>query len=215
MGQKVNPNSMRMKINKIWPSRWFSGDKYVDKLNEDFQIRSLVDGKLKEAALSEIVIKRDSNKIIVDIHSGRPGIVIGRGGAGTDQLRSQLAKFIKDKIQINIIEVKKPDGDATIIGKNVASQIEKRIPFRRAARQVIERAKTAGVKGIKIQISGRLNGAEIARSEKFTFGTVPLSTFKSDIDYHYQTALTTYGIIGIKVWVYNGEKFMSVDDYTK
>lgn len=215
MGQKVNPKSMRMKINKIWPSRWFGGAQYADKLNQDIQIRKMIEEKLKEAAVSEIVIHRDSNKITIDIHSGRPGVVIGRGGAGTDQLKKSLAKFIKDKIQINIIEVKRPDGDAVIIGKNIAAQIEKRIPFRRAIRQVLERAKTAGVKGIKVQISGRLNGAEIARSEKFNHGTVPLSTFKSDVDYHFQTALTTYGIIGIKVWVYNGVKLFNIDDYEK
>lgn len=215
MGQKVNPKSMRMKINKIWSSRWFSDDQYADKLNQDIKIRSIIEEKLKDAAVSEVIINRDSNKVAIDIHSGRPGVVIGRGGAGTDLLKKHLAKFIKDKIHINIIEIKKPDADATIIAKNIASQIEKRIPFRRAIRQVMERAKTAGAKGIKIQISGRLNGAEIARSEKFNHGTVPLSTFKSDVDYRYQTALTTYGIIGIKVWVYNGVKLMNIDDYEK
>lgn len=204
-----------MKINKIWSSRWFGGNQYADKLIQDLKIRAKIEEKLNEAAVSEIVINRDSNKISIDIHSGRPGVVIGRGGAGTDQLKKSLSKIVKDKIQINIIEVKKPDADASIIAKNIAAQIEKRIPFRRAVRQVIERAKTAGVKGIKVQISGRLNGAEIARNEKFSHGTVPLSTFKSDIDYKYHVALTTYGIIGIKVWVYNGEKLMNIDDYSK
>ena len=215
MGQKVNPKSMRLKINQIWPSRWFGSGDYADKLNQDIKIRSLIESRLKEAAVSQIVIHRDSNKITVDIHSGRPGVVIGRGGAGTDQLKKELSKFVKDKIQINIIEVKKPDGDATIVAKNIAAQIEKRVAFRRAVRQVLERAKTAGVKGIKVQISGRLNGAEIARSEKFSHGTIPLSTFRSDVDYKYFTALTTYGIIGIKVWIYNGDKLFNIDDYEK
>jgi len=215
MGQKVNPKSIRLKINELWQSKWFSRHAYRDNLIADLKIRRALEKKLKEAAVSRIEIRRDANKINIDIFSGRPGVVIGRGGAGTDELKKFLAGIIKDKIQINIIEVKKPDADATIIAQNVAAQIEKRIPFKRAMRQTIEKAKSAGVKGVKIQVSGRLNGAEIARTEKAIYGTVPLSTFKSDIDYRYLTALTTYGIIGIKVWVYQGERILTADDFIK
>jgi len=215
MGQKVNPKSIRLKINQIWPSHWFGKGTYAEKVIQDAKIRRLIELRLKDASISEIIINRDANKVGIDIYSGRPGVVIGRGGAGTDELKKLLANDIKEKIKINIIEVKKPDADASIIARNVASQIEKRVPFRRAIRQVMERAKTSGVKGIKVQVSGRLNGAEIARTEKSIFGTVPLSTFKSDIDYRYQTALTTYGIIGIKVWVYKGERLLTDEDFTR
>jgi small subunit ribosomal protein S3 len=215
MGQKVNPKSIRLKINDFWPSRWFGRQNYSDNLISDVKIRRLLSTKLKDASVCKIIIRRDSNKVTIDIHSARPGVVIGRGGAGTDELKKALAAIIKDKIQINIIEVKNPDGDAAIIAQNIASQIERRIPFKRAMKQAIEKAKTAGVKGVKIMISGRLNGADIARSEKASFGTVPLSTFKSDIDYIYTTALTTYGIIGIKVWVYKGEKLIDLAEISK
>ena len=215
MGQKVNPKSIRLKINSLWQSRWYAKQSYRDKLISDLQIRRALEKKLKDAAISEIVIRRDTNKVSIDIFSGRPGIVIGRGGSGTEDLKKILSAFVKDKIQINILEVKKPDSDPAIVAQSVASQIEKRIPFKRAMKQAIDRAKTSGVKGIKIQVSGRLNGAEIARTEKISFGTVPLSTFKSDIGYKYLTASTTYGIIGVKVWVYRGEHILSDEDFTK
>ena len=215
MSSKVNPKSIRLKINELWPSTWFSRINYGDNLIQDTKIRKALLVRLKEAAISKIMINRDSNKMTIDIYSGRPGVVIGRGGAGTDDLKKMLSEYIKDKLQINIIEIKKPDADAAIIGSSIAQQIEKRMPFRRAMKQAIEKAKAAGVKGIKIQISGRLNGADIARSEKLSSGTVPLSTFKSDIDYKYQTALTTYGIIGIKVWIYKGERLLSDEDFSK
>lgn len=213
MGQKVNPKSIRLKINQLWQSKWYGKQNYRDNLLADIKIRRSLEKKLKDAAISKIVISRDSNKVTIDIHTGRPGIVIGRGGAGAEDLKKMLAIFVTDKIQINIIEVKKPDADAAIVAQAVASQIEKRVPFKRAIKQVIDRAKTAGAKGIKVQVSGRLNGAEIARSEKLSFGTVPLSTFKSDIDYKYLTALTTYGIIGVKVWIYKGERLLTEEDF--
>lgn len=215
MGQKVNPKSMRLKINELWQSKWFKKTDYSTFLLSDIKIRQLLESKLKDASVSKIIINRDSNKVTIDIYSGRPGVVIGRGGAGTDELKKMLAKIIKEKVQINIIEVKKPDTDAAIVAKNIASQIEKRMPYRRSMKQAIDKAKTAGVKGIKVQLSGRLNGAEIARSEKLIYGTVPLSSFKSDIDYKYTTALTTYGIIGIKVWIYNGEKNINIEEFIK
>lgn len=215
MGQKVNPKSIRLKINELWQSRWYSKQSYRDNLISDVKIRRALEKRLKEAAISEIIINRDSNKVTIDIHTGRPGIVIGRGGAGAEELKKFLATFVTDKIQINIIEVKKPDVDAAIVAQAIASQLEKRVPFKRAMKQVIDRAKTGGAKGIKVQVSGRLNGAEIARDEKISFGTVPLSTFKSDIDYKYLTALTTYGIIGVKVWIYKGERLLSDEDFAK
>ena len=213
MGQKVNPKSIRLKINQKWSSLWYSRQNYASNLISDLKIRRALTVKLKDAAVSEIQIKRDSNKISLDIYSGRPGIIIGRGGAGTDELKKFLTEFIKERVQINIIEVKRPDGNASIIGQGIVHQLEKRVPYKKAMRQAIEKAKTAGVKGIKIQISGRLNGVDIARNDKAIYGNVPLSTFKSDIDYKYVTALTTYGIIGIRVWVYNGEKTMSGSDF--
>jgi small subunit ribosomal protein S3 len=215
MGQKVNPKSIRLKINELWQSKWYAKQAYGDNIVADLRIRRALEKRLKDAAVSKIIISRDSNKVSIDIHSGRPGIVIGRGGAGTDELKRFLSGFVKDKVQINIIEVKKPDSDPAVIARAVASQIEKRVPFKRAMKQAIDKAKTAGVKGIKIQVAGRLNGAEIARTEKLSFGTVPLSTFRSDIDYKYLTALTTYGIIGIKVWVYKGERELSEEDFSK
>ena len=216
MGQKVNPKSIRIKINELWQSKWFGrGSNYSDQLISDVKIRRALEKKLKDAAVSKIIINRDSNKVKIDIYSGRPGLVIGRGGTGTDDLKKFLAGYIKDKVQINIIEVKKPDSDATLIAQSIAAQIEKRIPYRRAMKQAVEKAKTAGIKGIKIQVAGRLNGADIARSEKVAFGTVPLSSFKSDIDYKYYTALTTFGIIGIKVWIYKGEREISIEELIK
>lgn len=215
MGQKVNPTSIRLKITDLWKSRWFSKQNYRDNLISDIQIRNSLMKRLKDASVSQILINRDSNKVSIDIYSGRPGVIIGRGGSGTEELKKFLKLTVKDKIQINIIEIKKPDADATIIASNMASAIEKRVPFKRVMKQAVEKAKTAGVRGIKVQVSGRLNGAEIARTEKLTYGTVPLSTFKSDISFRYLTAITTYGIIGIKVWVYNGEKSLNEEDFTK
>jgi len=216
MGQKVNPKSIRLKINETWSSRWFGRQStYADYLISDIKIRRALAKRLKDASVSKILISRDANKVTVDIHSGRPGVIIGRGGTGTEDLKKFLASLVKEKIQINIIEVKRPDGDAAIIAQNVASQIERRIAYRRAMKQAIEKAKSAGIKGIKIQIAGRLNGADIARREKLSFGTVPLSTFRSDIDYKYLTALTTYGIIGIKVWIYKGERLLTIEDLIK
>lgn len=206
MGQKVNPKSIRLKINEKWSSLWFSSGNYAEYLISDLKIRELLQKRLKDAAVSEILIKRDANKVSIDIYSGRPGVVIGRGGTGTEELKKLLQKFLNSRIQINIVEVKKPDSDASIIASNVAQAIERRIPFRRAIRQAIEKAKESGVKGIKIIVAGRLNGADIARSEKAAYGTVPLSIFKSVIDYKHVQAHTTYGVIGVKVWVYKGEK---------
>lgn len=206
MGQKVNPKSLRLKINENWQSRWFSKQSYADNLIADLKIREVLAKKLKDASVSEIIISRDANKITIDIRSGRPGVIIGRGGTGTDELKKLLKKYVTNRLQINIIEIKKPDADAAIIAQNIATQIEKRMPFRRAMKQAVEKAREAGVMGVKVVVAGRLNGADIARSEKAMHGTVPLSTFKSSIQYKQVPAHTTYGVIGVKVWVYNGEK---------
>ncbi|MFA4996453.1 MAG: 30S ribosomal protein S3 [Patescibacteria group bacterium] len=206
MGQKVNPTSMRLKINETWKSLWFGGQNYTDYLISDLKIRELLSAKLKDASVSSIIISRDANKVTIDIHSARPGVIIGRGGAGTDELKKLLQKKLVNRVQINIVEVKKPDADAAIIAQNVASAIERRVPFRRAMKQSIEKAREAGVKGIKIVVGGRLNGADIARSEKNSYGTVPLSVFKNNIEYKHIQAHTTFGVIGVKVWVFKGEK---------
>jgi small subunit ribosomal protein S3 len=205
MGQKVNPTSMRLKINESWKSLWFGGQNYTENLISDLKIREMLGKRLKDASVSNIIISRDANKVTIDIHSGRPGVIIGRGGAGADELKKLLQRKLANRVQINIIEVKKPDADAKIIAQNIASAIERRVPFRRAMKQSIEKAREAGVKGIKVMVAGRLNGADIARSEKNSYGTVPLSVFKSNIEYQSIQAHTTFGVIGVKVWVYKGE----------
>ena len=205
MGQKVNPTSMRLKINESWKSLWFGGQNYTENLISDLKIREMLGKRLKDASVSDIIISRDANKVTLDIHSGRPGVIIGRGGAGADELKKLLQRKLANRVQINIIEVKKPDADAKIIAQNIASAIERRVPFRRAMKQSVEKAREAGVKGIKVMVAGRLNGADIARSEKNSYGTVPLSVFKSNIEYQSIQAHTTFGVIGVKVWVYKGE----------
>jgi small subunit ribosomal protein S3 len=206
MGQKVNPTSWRIKVNETWKSRWFGGAKYADMLHEDLAIRKHVNTEYRSASISRIEIDRDANKITVTIKTARPGVIIGKGGVGASKIKEAIEKLLRgSKVKINIEEVRNSDSDASVVGQNIANQIEKRMPYRRAMKQAIEKAQQANVKGIKIQISGRLNGAEIARSEKAIFGLVPLSTIKSRIDYSHTPAYTTYGVIGIKVWVYKGD----------
>lgn len=206
MGQKVNPTSMRLKINESWKSRWFGRGKYADMLHQDLAIRKYLLNEYKNGAISSITIDRDTNKITVGIKTARPGVIIGKGGAGASKIKESIEKLLRgSKVKVNIEEIRNPDSDATVVGQNIATQLEKRIPYRRAVKQAVEKAEQSGAKGIKIQVSGRLNGAEIARSEKVVSGLVPLSTFKSKIDYAYEVAKTTYGTIGVKVWVYKGE----------
>lgn len=212
MGAKANPNGVRLKINKGWKSLWFDDKKYGDQLIEDVSLRKRLIADLKNASISDVKIDRDANQITVAIYTARPGIIIGRGGAGSEKIKKLVEKMTKSKARVNIIEVKKPDSDAMYIAQNIASQIERRIPFRRAIKQAIEKGRETGVKGIKISVSGRLNGVDIARNEKASFGTVPLSTLRSDIDFVHVPALTTYGIIGVKVWVYKGEKDTVFED---
>ncbi len=207
MGQKVNPTSWRLKINENWKSRWFGRGNYAELLHQDFRIRRYIMEEFKIAAISSVLIDRDANKITVIVRTARPGVIIGRGGAGANKIKDGIEKFVRgSKVKVNIEEVKNPDADAGVVAGNISAQIEKRMPFRRAMKQALDKADQAGVKGIKIQISGRLNGAEIARSEKLTQGLVPLSTLKSHIDYSFVVAKTTYGTVGIKVWIYKGEK---------
>ncbi|MFA7243750.1 MAG: 30S ribosomal protein S3 [Patescibacteria group bacterium] len=206
MGQKVNPKSIRLKINESWKSTWFESKNYAKNLISDIKLRDKIKDRLKSAAVTDVIIDRDANMISVSIYSARPGVIIGRGGAGSEKIKEFVEKETGGKARINIVEVKKPETVAAYVASNVAFQLEKRMPFRRAMKQAAEKAKESGVRGIKVQVSGRLNGADIARTEKVILGTVPLSTFKSGIDYSYVTALTTYGIIGVKVWIYNGER---------
>jgi len=206
MGQKVSPKAFRMKFNQYWDSLWFSDKKYGKQLIEDVKIRKMLSEKLKVASVTKVLIERNANQITVSIYSSKPGILIGRSGAGSDKIKEMIEKITHSKVSLNIFEIKKSDVNAMNIAQNISAQLEKRIPFRRAIKQAIDQARESGIRGIKIQISGRLNGADIARSEKAAFGMVPLSTLKSDIDYACATALTTYGIIGIKVWIYLGTK---------
>ena len=206
MGRKVSPISFRLKYNQSWRSRWFSSGKtYSQNLIEDIKIRDLIKNLLFNAAVSKIEIERDSAQVTANIYSARPGVIIGRKGAGAQELKDKVQKFAKNKLVINIVEVKNPEADASLIAQNMAYQITNRLAFRRVMKQAVEKAMQAGAKGIKVLIAGRLGGADIARSEKLISGLVPLSVMRSNIDYAPAEAKTTFGIIGIKVWVYKGE----------
>lgn len=206
MGQKVNPHGLRVGVIKDWDSRWFAKDKdFGDLLVEDYNLRKLLKKQLYSAGIPKIEIERDANKVMVNIHCSKPGMVIGKGGAEIDKLRVKCEKLLKKPVLINIVEVKSPDMNAQLIAENIAVQLEKRISFRRAMKQSIGRAMKFGAKGIKVQVSGRLGGAEIARSEHYHEGTIPLQTLRADIDYGFAEAATTYGRLGVKVWLYKGE----------
>ncbi len=206
MGQKVNPHGLRVGIIKDWDSRWFAKDKeFGDLLVEDYNLRKLLKKQLYSAGVPRIEIERDANKVRVNIHCARPGMVIGKGGTEIDKLKAQCEKFLKKPVLLNIIEVKSVDMNAQLVAENIAAQLEKRISFRRAMKQSIGRAMRFGAKGIKVQVSGRLGGAEIARSEHYHEGTIPLQTLRADIDYGFAEAATTYGRLGVKVWLYKGE----------
>lgn len=204
MGRKVSPISFRLKYNETWRSRWFSDKNYTKNLIEDMKIRELLKKLLHNAAVSKVIIERDSAQIVVNIHTARPGVIIGRKGSGTVDLKNKLQNISSTRLTINIVEVKNPDADASLVGQNMAFQIQNRIAFRRVMKQAVEKAMQAKALGIKVMISGRLGGAEIARSEKLIQGLVPLSVLKSKIDYSLTEAKTTFGIIGIKVWIYKG-----------
>ncbi len=211
MGQKVNPISNRLGIIRGWDSNWFGGKNFGDNLVEDQKIREYLNKRLENAYLSRIIIERTLRLVTITICTARPGMVIGKGGQDVDKLKEELKKLYKKDIQLNIYEVKKPDLDATIVASNIARQIEGKMAYRRAIKMAIANTMRAGAEGIKVQISGRLNGAEIARSEMYKEGRTPLHTFRADIDYSLAEALTKVGLLGIKVWICRGEVYGDVD----
>ena len=206
MGQKVNPHGLRVGVIKNWDSRWFAKDNvFGDTLVEDYNLRKYLKKALFSAGISKIEIERDDKRVRLHIHCAKPGMVIGRNGAEIEKLRETCQKKLGKPVVVNIVEIKNPDADAQLVAENIAAQLEKRISFRRAMKLAIGRAMRLGVKGIKTQVSGRLGGAEIARSEMYREGTIPLQTLRADIDYGFAEADTTYGRIGVKVWIYKGE----------
>ncbi|MCH2533583.1 MAG: 30S ribosomal protein S3 [Bdellovibrionales bacterium] len=206
MGQKVNPIGLRVGVIRTWDSRWYAkGKQYIDNLHEDFMLREYIKNKLKHAGVSKIELERAYNKVKVIISTARPGVVIGKKGAGIDGLKADVQKLTKNDVFINIQEVRKPDLDAQLVAESIAMQIEKRVSWRRALKKAIAAAIRGGVRGIKIKIGGRLDGAEIARSEWYNEKSVPLHTLRADIDYGTASAKTTDGIIGLKVWIYRGD----------
>lgn len=207
MGQKVHPTGIRLGIGKDWNSKWYAdGKNYAEMLNSDIDLRNYLKNKLMSASVSSIQIHRPSNSAIVTIHSARPGIIIGKKGGGIDKLKADIAQKIGVPVHVNIKEVRKPEIDSVLVAESVAQQLEQRVMFRRAMKRAVTTAMKAGAKGVKICVSGRLGGAEIARSEWYREGRVPLHTFRADVDYGTARAKTTYGIIGVKVWIFKGEK---------
>lgn len=209
MGQKVNPNSLRLGIIRNWNSNWYAKNDYAKLLRQDFEIRKFLMNKLKQAGVSKIVLERVAKKIVVTIHTSRPGVVIGKKGTDIEKLRSSLVGLVDTDVTLNIVEVRKPEIDATLVAESIASQLEKRVSFRRAVKRAIQSTLRANGLGIRVNCSGRLGGAEIARMEWYREGRVPLHTLRADIDYGIATALTTYGTVGVKVWIYRGEVFNS------
>ncbi|HDY8106606.1 TPA: 30S ribosomal protein S3 [Vibrio vulnificus] len=206
MGQKVHPNGIRLGIVKPWNATWFANTKdFADNLDGDFKVRQFLTKELSKASLSRIVIERPAKSIRVTIHTARPGVVIGKKGEDVEKLRTAVAKIAGVPAQINIAEVRKPELDAQLVGDSIASQLERRVMFRRAMKRAVQNAMRLGAKGIKVEVSGRLGGAEIARSEWYREGRVPLHTLRADIDYATSSAHTAYGVIGIKVWIFKGE----------
>ena len=206
MGQKVNPTGLRLGINRTWDSRWYAGKKEYGKLlQEDIKIRDYLSDKLKAAGVSRIVIERPHKKCRVTIHSARPGVVIGKKGADIEKLRKTVAKLTDSDVVINIVEIRKPELDAQLVAESIAQQLERRVAFRRAMKRAVQSAMRLGAEGIRINCSGRLGGAEIARMEWYREGRVPLHTLRADIDYGVATAFTTFGTCGVKVWIFKGE----------
>ena len=205
MGQKVNPYGFRLGFNKTWHSRWFAGKNYAETLHRDLKLRADLKKRLSHAGVSEIDIERTANKMRINIYTSRPGIIIGRKGAEVDKLRDELQKLVNGEVYINIQEIQRPELDAQLVSENIATQLERRIAFRRAMKKAMESAFRFGAKGIKVRVAGRLNGAEIARSEWYQDGRLPLHTLKADSDYGQATSHTTYDTIGVKVWIYKGE----------
>ena len=206
MGQKINPVGLRVGINRTWDSRWFARPAdYGQLLHEDYAIRDHIMKMQRPASISKVVIERPHKKCRVTVHTGRPGVLIGKKGADIDKLRGELSKLTDSEVHLNVLEIRKPDIDATLIAENIAQQLERRVAFRRAMKRAVQSALRAGAQGIRINVAGRLGGAEIARTEWYREGRVPLHTLRADIDFGRAEASTAYGIIGIKVWVYKGE----------
>lgn len=205
MGQKVHPKGLRVGIIRDWDSRWYADKNYQELLHEDLRIRKFLKNKLYTAGISRVEIERAASRVKVTIHTAKPGIVIGRGGAEVENLRKQLEQLSGKQVNVNIIEVKKPELDAQLVAENIAAQLERRVSFRRAMKQAVARTMRMGAEGVRIACGGRLAGAEIARSEWYAEGKVPLHTLRADIDYGFAEANTTYGKIGVKAWIYRGE----------
>ena len=205
MGQKVNPHGLRIGVIKTWDSKWYAGKDYEKFLLEDIKIREFIKEKHFQSGISRVEIERAANRTRVTIHTAKPGMLIGRGGSNIENLKKDVKKFTDSQVDINIQEIKQPDVDATLVAENIAAQLERRIAFRRAMKQSVTRTMRMGAKGIKVQVGGRLGGAEIARSEGYREGSIPLHTLRADIDYGTAEAHTTYGRIGVKVWIYKGE----------
>ena len=206
MGQKVNPIGFRLGINRTWDSRWYAeGENYADQLHADLAIREFLQDKLKQAGLSKIIIERPAKRARITIHTARPGVVIGKKGADIEKLRQEISKFTGDEVHLNIVEVRKPEIDAQLVAENVAQQMERRVSVRRAMKRVVQGAMRLGAEGIRLNCTGRLGGAEIARMQWYREGRVPLHTMRANIDYGTATAATTYGACGVKVWIYKGD----------
>jgi small subunit ribosomal protein S3 len=205
VGQKVNPVGLRIGIIRDWESKWYAGKDFATLLHEDLKIREYIAKRLKDASVSKVEIERAANRVNVTVHTAKPGMVIGKGGTEVEALRKALNQLTGKRVHINILEIKRADMDAKLVAENIARQLENRVSFRRAQKQAIQRAMRSGAKGIKTQVSGRLGGADIARAEHYSEGTVPLHTLRADIDYATAEADTTYGKLGVKVWIYKGE----------
>jgi small subunit ribosomal protein S3 len=205
LGQKINPIGLRTGVIRDWEAKWYADKEFADLLHEDLKVRKYIETNLKDAAISKVEIERAANRVNIALHTGKPGMVIGKGGSEIDKLRTALTQLTGKRVHINVVEVKKVDMDAKLVAENIARQLENRVSFRRAQKQALQRAVKAGAKGIKTQVSGRLGGADIARAEGYSEGTVPLHTLRADIDYAHEEADTTYGKLGVKVWIYRGE----------
>ena len=205
MGQKVNPHGLRVGVIKDWDSKWYAEDDFADCLVEDFNIRKFLKKKLYSAGVSKIEIERAQDRVKIIVHTAKPGVVIGKGGAEIEKLKTELLAYTDKKVLVDIKEIKRPDVDAQLVAENIATQLENRIPFRRAMKSTMSRTRKAGAKGIKTAVSGRLGGADMARTESYNEGTVPMQTLRADIGYGFAEADTTYGKMGVKVWIYQGE----------
>ncbi len=205
MGQKVNPIGLRVGINRTWDSRWFSGKDYAVKLVEDLKLREFVHDKLKAAGISKVIVERAAKNTRVTVHTARPGVIIGKKGADIEKLRKDLSAKSGGEVSLNIVEIRKPEIDAQLVAEGIAQQLERRVSFRRAMKRAVQSALRQGAKGIRVNVAGRLAGADIARMEWYREGQVPLHTLRADLDYGVAEGMTTYGIIGVKVWIYKGD----------